>query len=164
MDNLETLIRQQIPNIPPQIQEYLHSDEYPKIMQDVVAKYDIHLDTASKIELQTTLLLIGIVSPDEYEQKLIDEANIPQNLARDISQSMNENVFKPLVAKYTTPKPHPTPNIFADEQAVQKPKETIPEPTEEPVIQTPSPEPKPIVEEKKIEKKYAIDPYREPIE
>jgi len=169
MTELENLIQKQIPKIPPQVREYLQSSNYPQVMRDVVSKHNLHINTASKIEIETTLLLIGLVAPNEYEQRLVSAANLPQGLARAISNDMNEQVFKPLVAKYKKPTPELTPNVFADEPAVQAPREEVAAPIQEaevpevPIqipVETP---PEPVVE-KKIEKKYAIDPYREPIE
>ncbi|MBL1434147.1 hypothetical protein COB87_001050 [Candidatus Wolfebacteria bacterium] len=159
MSDLQTLIKEQLPNIPPQIKNYLHSDAYPQVMQNIVANHDLHLDIAAKIEIQTTLLLIGLISPNEYEQRLIHVVGISKEQANKIAHEMNEKIFKPIVESYKKPLPEAVPNVFADEEAIEGPHKTPEEPT---VIAVENhSEPK---KEKKIEKKYAIDPYREPIE
>tara|TARA_B100000745_G_scaffold294549_1_gene237672 strand:+ start:33268 stop:33771 length:504 start_codon:yes stop_codon:yes gene_type:complete len=164
----QELLKKQLTKVPPQIGHYLESDAYPQVMRSVIEKYKLHLDTAQKVETETTLLLIGLVPPNEYEQKLVEKAGVPKEQARMITKDMNDQVFKPLVESYKKPAPVHT-NAFADEPAVQKQPEPTPTPVEkvgEPEIPTQIPveTPPAPVEEKKIEKKYAIDPYREPIE
>ena len=160
MIDLAKIVAEQLPKIPPQVREYLESDAYPKVMRELILKYKLHVDTTSQIELNTTLLLIGILPPAEYRQSLIEDAESPETLANQIVSEMNEQIFKPLLETYKKPAPAPAVNPFANEVAVQKSKETEEVETETPT-QIPVATP---IEEKKIEKKYAIDPYREPIE
>jgi len=165
----QEILKKQLNNVPPQVKQYLQSAAYPQIMRSVIEKYGMHLDTAKKVETETTLLLIGLVSPSEYEKKLVDQAGVTEEQAKDIAKDMNEKVFKPIVQSYKTPAPEPIPNVFADEPAVQTPREEVAAPIQEAEvpevpIQIPVETPPEPVAEKKIEKKYAIDPYREPIE
>ena len=160
MIDLAKIVAEQLPKIPPQVREYLESDAYPRVMQELISKYKLHIDTTSQIEVRTTLLLIGVLPPAEYKQSLIEDAELPEALADRIVSEMNEQIFKPLLETYKKSTPEPTINPFADEVAVQKTKEAE-EVEKETPTQIPVATP---VEEKKIEKKYAIDPYREPIE
>jgi len=168
--DLHEVLKDQIHKIPPQVKHYLQSPAYPEVMRDVIKEHQIHLDAAQKVETETTMLLIGLVAPSNYEQKLIENVGLGKEQAREIAKSMNEKVFKPLVESYKKPTPQPSINVFADEVAseIEPPKENIPAPEpiieEPPVVQEPPAQETPKVEEKKIEKKYAIDPYREPIE
>lgn len=161
MNEIAAIIKNQLPNIPPHMQEYLQSDAYPRVMREVVSRYNLHLDIAAQVEIETTLMLIGVVSPSEYQQKL-REAGLTQEQAQIIAADMNTEVFKPLVAAYKKPEAPAFANAFAGE--IAQPKEETVESSQEPLAEA-TPEPAaPPVEEKKIEKKYAIDPYREPIE
>tara|TARA_B100000508_G_scaffold60333_2_gene47450 strand:+ start:9838 stop:10332 length:495 start_codon:yes stop_codon:yes gene_type:complete len=161
----QELLQKQLTKVPPQVRHYLESDAYPQVMRSVIEKYNLHIDTASKIETETTLLLIGLVAPAKYETALVQNGGLSKEQASAITKEMNEQVFKPLVESYKKPAPVHT-NAFADEPAVQKQPEPAPEEVSEPEIPTQIPVETPTapVEEKKIEKKYAIDPYREPIE
>ncbi|XKT75295.1 MAG: hypothetical protein ACJKSS_00695 [Patescibacteria group bacterium UBA2103] len=158
----QDLIKKQLENVPPQVRHYLESDAYPRIMRSIIDTHNLHLDTAKKVETETTLLLIGLVSPNDYKETLITNAGLTNEQANAIVSEMNEQVFKPILASYKKPEPAPVVNAFAEEVANEEPEEgsgAMREP-ETPVqvpVETPAPE-------KKIEKKYAIDPYREPIE
>lgn len=164
MNEITEIIRKQLPKIPPHVRNYLQSDAYPQVMRDVVSRYNLQLDTAAQVEIETTLLLIGMTPPSEYQKKL-EAADLTPEQAKVIAADMNAEVFKPLVEAYKKPQEPTFTNAFADEVAQPKEEqveveEDLPEPEE-----TPAPEPQdPAVEEKKPEKKYAIDPYREPIE
>ena len=161
MNELAEIIKKQLPNIPPHVRSYLQSESYPKVMRDVVSRYNLHLDTAAQVEIETTLMLIGIVPPSRYQKKL-ELAGLTSEQAQVIAADMNAEVFKPLVEAYKKPQEPAFTNAFADEVAQPK-EEQAPESVEEEVVEE-TPAPQPVVEEKKPEKKYAIDPYREPIE
>ena len=149
MSNLEQLIQEQIPNIPIQVRNYLHSDAYPRIMREVVESFGLHMDEAAQVEIETTLLLIGLSRPNEY-QKRLEEIGVTKEQAQALVETMNEKVFKPLVDSYKTPPTYTNAladNVLEEKSEIQ---------AQEGVNQ--------VQEEKHIEKKYAIDPYREPIE
>lgn len=156
MENLATLIRNQLEHIPAHIRTYIESDAYPRVMQSVVAQYNLHIDVASQVEIETTLLLIGLIKPSEYVAN-IKAAGLTDDQAKEIAAHMNREVFMPLVDAYKNKKQEFS-NPLSDEPAIvqseqpQQEAEVAPEP------------PQPPQEEKTIQKKYAIDPYREPIE
>lgn len=164
----QELIKKQLENVPPQVRHYLESDAYPRVMRSIIEKYDLHLDTAQKVETETTLLLIGLVAPNKYREALITNAGVTNEQANQIVSEMNEQVFKPILASYKKPEPTPAVNAFAEEKADEEPRVgqgTMREPEVPAQPETPTQIPvETPLEEKKIEKKYAIDPYREPIE
>lgn len=161
MNQIAETIKKQLPNIPPHVRNYLQSDAYPKVMRDVVSRYNLHVNVAAQVEIETTLMLIGVVSPSKYQKKL-ESAGLTPEQAQIIATDMNSQVFKPLVEAYRKPEQPTFTNAFADE--VAQPKEEQTHEREEESTSEEIPAPEPIAEEKKPQKKYAIDPYREPIE
>lgn len=164
---LEKIIDEHIDSVPSAIKEYLASDSFPQVFRDIIANQHLHIDTAYEVEVQTILLLLGLKNPQDYVTGL-QEAGLSKEQALAVTKEINEKVMTPIFESYKEPKKETVSvNPFAHEIASETPEIVPPEPEEE-VVPTPPEQPPipttPPAEEKKIEKKYAIDPYREPIE
>src|SRR5688500_2457061 len=46
------------------------------------------------LEIETELLLAGLLNPEDYPKELSRRMNIPMNQARELVNEMNEKVFK----------------------------------------------------------------------
>lgn len=154
METLEHIITERVKQLPQAIQNYLKSDDYPKVMRSVIQAQKLHIDKAYDVEVQTTLLLLGLIKPEEYVQALVKEARVSEEVAHTITKEMNEKVFRPIMESYT--KPQPKNASTQPEKHKEDQKETVE--MQEEIREMAQPK------EKHIEKQYAVDPYREPIE
>jgi len=167
--------------LPSVIQDTVIAPETAEQADLIGTKFNLHIDEKGKLADELGLMLMGLRSPQDFSQALKTKIGVSDDVARQIVGEVNTQIFIPLrekmesegikpvsVPRQETPAPAPnaTPNVFADEPATQKEVEPIMKeesgseiPTQIPVETPPAP-----VEENKIEKKYAIDPYREPIE
>lgn len=162
--------------LPMPVKTVITSEETAETIDQIGTKFNLHIDEKGKLGSELGLMLMGLRSPQDFATALKTKIGISDEVTRQIVGEVNTQIFiplkeqmqasgiKPIEPQVETapPEPKQIPNIFADEPATQAPKEEA-VPVEEPEIPTQIPVQAP-TEEKKIEKKYAIDPYREPIE
>lgn len=173
--------------LPPAVQEVVVSPETVDFIDQMGEKYTLHIDDQGVFAKQLGLMLMGLRSPEEFSQLLRNKAGLPEETVRSLVREVNEKIFIPLRNKMeesgevfpkvelpqrdivTQPIVPVEPktekeysNVFADEPADEEaPSETgeMREPAKPKQVSVEE-EPK----EKTIEKKYAMDPYREPID
>ena len=169
-EQLSALLEKELRNVPSEIQSYIRGDAFPGVLREVVGEFSLHLDVAYEVEVQTILLLLGLQTPSQYVANLEKEAGLEKARAVAIAKRMDERVMRPIYESYKKDAKTFT-NPFAEEESVEKRQGETPRaelPAEERIekyeqahqVSTP---PAPEQKERPV-KKYAMDPYREPIE
>ena len=95
-NNLEENITEVIRMLPPAIHDYVTQGNYTVVAQHLMKKYGLRIDQGGILEREILLLLIGIDTPDEFTQALVEEAKIEEQVVGSIIQDMNDQVFVPL--------------------------------------------------------------------
>lgn len=118
---LEESVKQVMQTLPPFIREYLSEGKYTPVAQSLMAKYKLRIDQGGVLERELMLLLMGIETPDNFVQALINEARLDQQVVNGIVTDVNDQVFTPLrkqeevqtkqAGMQPTPKPAPKPVV-----------------------------------------------------
>lgn len=169
---IEQIIEERFDKLPKYVQDYISDPDFKNVVRNIIGKYNLHIDVQGKIEAELVMLLLGVTEPKDFHTNLLREAGLESSVATALTKDINENIFmkikesatqrpqlhNELPARETVPSPAPAPQP-AEYMVAKESQEPINTPQEE------VPEPLPnIGEVKHIEKKYVIDPYREPIE
>ncbi len=93
---LEESIKQVMQTLPPVIRTYITQGKYTTVARGLMAKYGLRVDQGGVLEREIMLLLMGINSPDEALQALVDEARLDEQTINNIAKDLNDLVFVPL--------------------------------------------------------------------
>jgi len=93
---LEESIAQVMRTLPPIIRNYLSAGKYTTVARILTTRYGLRIDQAGVLERELMLLLMGIETPSEFVQALIEEARLDKKIVDSIVQDVNEQIFVPL--------------------------------------------------------------------
>lgn len=82
--------------LPPVIRAYLAQSKHTPIAKDLMAKYGLRIDQGGVLEREIMLLLMGVESPEEFMQALIEEAKISEDTVNSITEDVNTQILVPL--------------------------------------------------------------------
>ena len=82
--------------LPPPIRNYLGQGKYTLVAKNLMTKYNLRIDQGGVLEREIMLLLMGIETPDEFIQALVEEAKLEQQTVTGIVQDINTQIFVPL--------------------------------------------------------------------
>lgn len=99
MDKEETqkAILDRFNNLQPEIQAIIMDPTYDQNIMDIGKRYELKPEQISELELNTTMVLMGQIHPDDYKLSLSDDIEIPEYKIDSIIKDVNEKVFKNVV-------------------------------------------------------------------
>src|SRR5437016_6180323 len=93
-EEIKNLIVERLNNLQPEIRNAIMSSNYDKELYDISQKYKLSIEQMGKLELNTTLVMIGHTHPDEYRGELIEDLKLPAETVDAIVNDVNEKVMK----------------------------------------------------------------------
>ena len=97
MENQEEVkqaIIERFNNLQPEIKDAIMSSNYEKNLYDIGTKYKLTIEQMGKLEFNTTLVLLGQTHPDDYENDLAADLNLPKETISNIVNDINEKIMK----------------------------------------------------------------------
>lgn len=147
-------------------------------------KHDLHIDQIGGLDSEVRALCLGAKKKEDFVKNISEHLEISLELAKELAEDVNVNILlkireliqnnnfsEPLAPTLETPDEilkHiedgglelPAPEIVPELAPTPVPSQPTPDLTEHLLQNTVA---SPHVEETKVEKKYTVDPYREPI-
>ena len=94
--------------LPAPVQSFVKGPARRAVVASLSSKYRLHADQAGVFEISLTYMLLGALTPDEFVKKLTD-SGIPAHVVQQITEEVNEVVFKKINAEeLQTPVPATT--------------------------------------------------------
>lgn len=87
-DSIATLVH----DLPKPVQDFVSGPERDKTVQDLAAKYKLHVDQAGVFEQAFIFMLLGVSTPEEFVQKLM-ATGLSQETVNGLVTDVNERVF-----------------------------------------------------------------------
>lgn len=115
-------------DLPRPVREFLASETRKEVARDLTKKYALRVDQAGEMEHALVLMLLGIMSPDEFVQSL-SETGLERSTIQELAAEINSRIFIPLRLAQT------------GEQSFVPPEPTKPEPLSVPSVTYQTPEP-----------------------
>lgn len=88
LDDIQKELRTRFELLPKEIQDTIISSEYQMKLFELAKKYKISYADLGQLELETTMVLLGMTKPDEFEESLAE--SIPKDKASIISPLVKE--------------------------------------------------------------------------
>ena len=82
--------------LPPAAQDFFSGMTWMEILKDISVMHNLNPMQMEVLATETTLVLIGIIHLDEYEQLITKELALPKELTEKIVSEINEKILKPL--------------------------------------------------------------------
>lgn len=92
-DKLEKIIKERFEALPESIQEIILSSNYEDKLLEVSKKYNLNVEQMGKLELQTTMILMGLGHPDNFQAELTKDLDIDAEKVRQIVKEINDGIF-----------------------------------------------------------------------
>lgn len=128
--------------VPPQIKEVFVSGKVEAVAKQLMSKNQLHVDQAAVVEREIVLLLLGLKSPEEFNQTLMREANLSQQVVSGIVQDINNQIFAPLRQRMMGKTAAPSASAKPPVSQPQRPRIEGPAPQARPQLPQPaSPQP-----------------------
>lgn len=93
-DKTQKIINEHLEKLPPYIGESLKHIPWGNEILQIGKKYGIHVDQMGDLQLETMMVLVGIVHPDEYPNSLRHILNLPEEKIAGIVKDVNERILK----------------------------------------------------------------------
>ncbi len=97
MDNeTQKLIDSQLKLLPKNVKEAIVSVDYKTKLQEITQKQKLLIDQAGKLEMETTLVMIGLEPLADYIANIQRELGVTSVKAQEIARDVSESIFKPI--------------------------------------------------------------------
>ena len=84
------------PSLPPRIKKAIVSAETAKIIQGLIEKYGLDDQPSSKLANLVGDTLLGLIKKENLSQKLQEAYSLPSELAVELSNELEDLIFRPL--------------------------------------------------------------------
>jgi hypothetical protein len=95
-EETQKIIEEQIKTLPDDVREAIISVDFKTKLQEITKRQRLLIDQAAKLEMETTLVMIGLEPLTDYVENLGREMEISIIRAKEVAMDVSENIFKPI--------------------------------------------------------------------
>jgi len=96
-EETKKIITEQLKTLPQEIKDAILSVDYAKTLEEIYKRQKLLIDQSAKLEMETTLVMIGLEPISDYLGNLEKNLQIPHEKAAEIATDVNENIFKKIL-------------------------------------------------------------------
>ena len=143
-EGIKNAIIERYNSLQPEVQAAIMDSNYEKHIYDIAQKYKMTIEQMGKFEADTTLVMLGQIHPDDYNETLVDDLNLPADKINEIVNDVNEKILGPIreilkknfedddrvETEFTNTPPPPYTNVeIKKENEIKKVEQTTPQNT-----------------------------------
>ena len=98
-EKLKQKIKEEMMNLPKESQDAINASGWGVISEEIGKKYLLEESEINDLQVETGLVLIGLVDIDEYAQNIESEIGTSKNEAEKIAKEINQKIFQPIYNK-----------------------------------------------------------------
>ena len=95
-ENLRQSFEEQLVYLPEINQQALKSFDWATELLSIGKNYGLHIDELEDLQVETMLVLVGLVQPADYQNELINRLAISPIEATKIIEQVNDRIFTPI--------------------------------------------------------------------
>ncbi len=95
-EDTHKIIEEQMTKLPADVKEAIISIDYESRLREITKRQKLLIDQAGKLEMETTLVMIGLEPISDYISNLESHLELSTERAQEIASDVNENIFKPI--------------------------------------------------------------------
>ena len=94
IDPLQIKIEKAKMNLSAETLEAIDAVDWRQALLDIKAKYGFSIEQLEALEVETELMMCGLLDPSEYEKEVRERMHVIPQESKDVVNEMNERVFK----------------------------------------------------------------------
>ncbi|OGI92725.1 hypothetical protein A2933_00710 [Candidatus Nomurabacteria bacterium RIFCSPLOWO2_01_FULL_46_18] len=87
------LIKERFEALPESIQEIILSSHYQEDLIEISKKYNLNVEQMGILERETTMVMMGLINPNNFEMELTKELGFEKEKGHLIVNDINEKIF-----------------------------------------------------------------------
>lgn len=96
MESIKADMQARFGLLPEELQQAIMSNEYQMKLYDIAKKYKLTYEQLGKLEMETTLVLLGMTHPDEYGMEIQRAIKTTPEILQNVIKEVGEQVFVPI--------------------------------------------------------------------
>lgn len=118
----EQLIKDHLAALPEPVRKAIASFDWAREVFDIGRKHSMHVDRIGELQTEVMLVVLGLVSPRDFQNELFDRIEPNRDIALEISDEVNQKVFiriREYMKKYyegneNNPTPSKSPEVIKE--------------------------------------------------
>ncbi len=95
-EETQKIIEEQMKILPTDVKAAIISVDYKNKLQEITERQKLMIDQAGKLEMETTLVMIGLEPLADYIANIGRELELSESRAKEIAMDVSEHIFKPI--------------------------------------------------------------------
>jgi len=95
-DEVKKIIGESYKRLPFDLKKTIVSSETRQRLQAVVERHQLYSDQADDLEMETTLVMLGLRPPTDFITNVKNALNVSEEKARAIAEDINAEIFRPV--------------------------------------------------------------------
>jgi hypothetical protein len=95
-EKTQKLIADQMKILPKDVMQAIVSVDYKSKLREITSRQKLFIDQGGKLEMETTLVMIGLEPLSDYITNLQKELGVTYTKAKEVAMDVSENIFKPI--------------------------------------------------------------------
>jgi hypothetical protein len=96
MEQLEGELKTRFELLPSELQKVIISSDYQTKLFEIAKKHKLTYDKLGQIELETTMVLLGMTPPDEFKADIHEQLGVSDEVLNNIVRDLNDQIFLPI--------------------------------------------------------------------
>ena len=92
-ENTKKIIKERFDALPKDIQEVILSSGYEETLLSIGNQYKLTVEQLGKLELETTLVMMGLTPTQDFEKELTQELKVDNIKGNQITKEINDKIF-----------------------------------------------------------------------
>lgn len=105
--NFNELIKARFAQLPKVVQQAIAASDIQKNLRGLSSTSSLHIDQWESLEHVVMLTLLGIHPIEELEQHISSDVDVPQEMAHELAEHINNTVFEPIREELERQLEHP---------------------------------------------------------
>ena len=98
-EKLQKTIQEEIAQLPKEMQEAINALDWVKVAKEIGKKNNLDEEEISDFQLETLLVLIGVVDPEFYALNIENHVGTTKDEAKNIAKEAFAKIFTPIGSK-----------------------------------------------------------------
>jgi hypothetical protein len=95
-EETQKIITEQMKKLPKDVMDAIISVDYKTKLQEITKRQRLMIDQAGKLEMETTLVMIGLEPLNDFVDNIEREFGVNSIRAKEIAMDVSEHIFKPI--------------------------------------------------------------------